>query len=116
LKRCPEFTREQCEGFQNAISGNYAATVWPRHQLGWRRTLAGELVRRAHDQELAEEEMRVKLERLAHTVGLAHRPEDSKLGGCRVPNTYLLHCSTPLTTLRRLQSGPLEPVAPEVRV
>jgi hypothetical protein len=47
---------------------------------GW-TTRAGELVRRAHEQELAEEEMRVKLERLAHTVGLAHRSEESKLGG-----------------------------------
>jgi hypothetical protein len=46
-----------------------------------RLTHEGALVRRAHEQELAEEEMRVKLERLAHTVGLAHRPEDSKLGG-----------------------------------
>mmetsp|Transcript_7253 Transcript_7253/g.14745 ORF Transcript_7253/g.14745 Transcript_7253/m.14745 type:complete len:709 (-) Transcript_7253:331-2457(-) len=37
------------------------------------------LVRQAEQQEVAEEEMRVKLERLAHTVGLKHRPEGSKL-------------------------------------
>jgi len=39
-----------------------------------------ELVRKAEEREVAEEEMRVKLERLAHTVGLEHRPEGRKLG------------------------------------
>jgi len=32
----------------------------------------------AAQRELAEEEMRIKLERLAHTVGLKHRPDDQK--------------------------------------
>jgi len=39
-----------------------------------------ELTRQAEEREVAEEEMRVKLERLAHTVGLQHRPEGSSLG------------------------------------